>query len=257
MGRNIAIVTGASSGIGKRIALGVAEQYEIDELWIVARSKDRLEALQEDVAVKVRPIPCDLTLPESVAQIKALLEAEKPTVSVLVNASGYAILDRFDSVSEEENLGMIDLNCRALTDLTYIALPYLTEGSIVVNIASMSSFQPAPYISVYAATKAYVLSFSRALNQELKNRKIRVLAICPYWTQTAFFDRSAKHTAIDRKNIDYIYDPDFIAKTTLKAMKKKRDYVVPGAYAKFLRALIKIFPASVAMKVFMWQQKVK
>ena len=255
MAKKIAIVTGASSGIGKKLALGVAERYEIDELWAVARSRERLEALQADTEVTVRAIPVDLTTPEAISTLNAMLEEEQPHVSVLINASGYGMFERFENISAEDNLGMIDLNCRALTAVTQTALPYLGEGGIIVNIASMAAFQPVPYINVYAATKAYVLSFSRALNRELKSRKIKVLAVCPFWTKTAFFDRSNKNSVI--QHFEVMYDPAFIAEKTLKAMKKKKDYVVPGAYAKFTHALTKILPHSFVMKEFLRRQRLK
>ena len=255
MSKTVALVTGASSGIGKEFALRVCKEYAVDELWVVARNLERLQSLQEEVEVPVKAISLDLTATESGAALRELLEAEQPQIKILCNASGFGKFERFDETAEEDNLGMIDLNCRALTQITYTCLPYLCEGSKIVNIASIAAFQPIPYGTVYAATKSYVLSFSRALNRELKSRKISVLAVCPYWTKTAFFDRANTHGVIT--HFDCMYEPKFIIDKTFRAMKKKKDYVVPGAMAKLTRALTKILPHSLVMSVFLKQQKLK
>ncbi len=251
--KKIAVITGASSGIGRVFALEIPKQYHLDEVWVIARGKEKLEALQAEISVPVRAIPLDLTEKESGEALRALLEQETPDVRVLLNASGYGKFERFDRIPEADNLGMIDLNCRALTQFTQIALPYLSEGSVIVNIASIAAFQPIPYGSVYAASKAYVLSFTRALNRELKPKKIRALAVCPFWTKTAFFDRSNQTGVIT--HFDCMYTPEFIVKKSLRAMKKKKDYVVPGFKAKLTRALTKIFPHKMVMSIFMRQQK--
>lgn len=249
----IAIVTGASSGMGRELALRIAKEYQIDELWAVARGREALEALQGECNVRVRPIPLDLTREESLDRLKELLQEERPELSVLVNASGFGIFDSVENTGEEDLRGMIALNCTALTLLTRVSAPYLCKESVVVNIASIASFEPVPYGSVYAATKAYVLSFSRALNREWKKKGVRVLAVCPYWTKTAFFDRSNKKGVITR--FGCMYDPAFIARRTLRAMKKgRRDYIVPGATAKATRAAAKLLPHSLVISVFLRQQ---
>lgn len=253
MKKKIAIVTGASSGMGREFALRVADERQIDEIWAVARGEERLNALTNELKTPVRAIPLDLTDVESGRKIEAMLAEEQPEIAVLCNASGYGMFERFDRISERDNLGMIDLNCRALTQLTYLCLPYLAEGSVVVNIASVAAFQPVPYINVYAATKAYVLSFSRALNRELKPRGVRVLAVCPYWTKTAFFDRSNKNAVITR--FDCMYETAFIIDKTFRAMKGKKDYVVPGTFAKLTHAMTKLLPHRTVMNVFLRQQK--
>ena len=188
----IAIVTGASSGIGKLLATGLEAHAAFDELWVIARGEEKLKALQSEVKVPVRAIPLDLTKAESVETVKALLAEEKPAVSVLINASGYGVFERFDRIPEKDVSGMTDLNCRALALMMYAVLPYCEKGSVIVNIASVAAFQPVPFGAEYAATKAYVLALSRAVNKEMKPRGIRVLAVCPYWTKTAFFDETAK-----------------------------------------------------------------
>ena len=253
--KRIAIVTGASSGIGKLIAQGLPQRYEVDELWLIARNEDRLLALGETVSVPIRALSLDLTEKESVSMLTALLAEEQPDVCVLVNASGYGKFERFDRIGQDDAAGMVDLNCRALTLVMRAVLPYCTQGSIIVNIASVAAFQPVPFGAEYAATKAYVLALSRAVNLELRPRKIRVLAVCPYWTKTAFFDRANPQGLIT--HFDCMYDPAFIAKKTFSAMKKKKDYVVPGFVAKATHAATKLLPHSLVMRVFIGQQKLK
>ena len=255
MQKHIAIVTGASSGIGRELAAGLGRTYPLDEIWAVARSRGRLEELGKIVTIPVRVIAADLTAREGLSPVSEALAADMPIVDVVVNASGFGMFERFDRVSEEDSLGMVDLNCRALTAVTHAVFPYLHAGSKIVNIASMAAFQPIPYGSVYAATKAYVLSFSRALAREWKPLGIKVLAVCPYWTKTAFLGRSHAEGVI--KKFEVMYEPSFIAKKTLAAMEKKRDYIVPGVYSKLTHALTKLLPHSLVMRVFMRRQGLK
>lgn len=253
--KRIGIVTGASSGIGKLLAEGLPSHCEVDEIWAIARSKERLEQLAPALPVPVRAVAMDLTREESLAALGELLHTERPDVRVLINAGGFGVFERFDRISEEDAAGMIDLNCRALTLLMRAVLPYCTRGSTVINIASVAAFQPVPFGAEYAATKAYVLSLSRAVDRELRPRGIRVLAVCPYWTKTAFFDRANGNAVIT--HFDCMYEPAFIAKKTFAALKKRRDYVVPGFVAKATHAATKLLPHALVMRVFLAQQKLK
>ena len=158
----------------------------------------------------------------------------------------------------EEDLGMIDLNCRALVAMTKLVLPYMNDGAKIIESASVAAFQPIPYINVYGASKAFVLSFSRALNREVKKRGIRVMALCPFWTKTAFFDRAVRkdEEAVVKKYVA-MYDTSFIIDRAWKALARGRDHVVPGFKAKAQVALVKILPHSIVMSIWMKQQKLK
>ncbi len=254
----IAIVTGASSGIGREFVKTLKDRGPFDEVWVIARNEERLKALQEDVPFPVRPVPADLSDPAFIGKIEQLLAAEKPDVRLLINASGYGKFDAVEKLSMEDDLGMIDLNCRALVAMTKLVLPYMGEGAKIIEIASVAGFQPIPYINVYGASKAFVLSFSRALNREVKKRGIQVMALCPFWTKTAFFDRAVKKNeeAVVKKYVA-MYEPSFIVKTAWKALDRKKDHVVPGFKAKMQVALVKILPHSMVMSVWMKQQKLK
>ncbi|MBE6632283.1 MAG: SDR family NAD(P)-dependent oxidoreductase [Ruminococcaceae bacterium] len=259
MRKKIAIITGASSGIGKQFALKLKDHGNYDEVWAIARNAERLAALRDELPFPVKTLSVDLTKSESIDELKKILAEEDPLISLLINCSGYGKFEAMAALTFEENVGMIDLNCRALTEMTYISLPYMEEGSEIVNIASVAAFQPIPYINVYGATKAYVLSFSRALNRELKGRGIRSFAVCPFWTKTAFFDRAVneeKEAVV--KKYAAMYEPEYIVDYAWKAMKNKnKDYCIPGLIAKMQVFMVKILPHKLIMSIWQSQQKLK
>lgn len=255
----IAVITGASSGIGREFVRTLSSHGQYDEVWAIARNTERLEALKNDTNIPVRPISLDLSAADAPQKYSELLDLHKPQVSLLINCSGYGKFEATDKISLEQNLGMIDLNCRALTAIAYLTLPYMARGSEMINIASVAAFQPIPYINVYGASKAYVLSFSRALGRELAPRGIHVLAVCPFWTKTAFFDRAVNRDsdAIVKKYVA-MYTPEFIVKKAWSALKNKsKDYVIPGFKAKMQVLAVKVLPHSIVMRIWMSQQKLK
>ena len=249
----IAIITGASSGMGREFVLQLDAAQEYDEIWVIARRKDRLEALAGEVRAKLRPIAMDLTDPASLDAYRALLEEEKPQVATLVNAGGFGKFGAFADTPLDQLLNMIDLNTKALTAITHITLPYLTRGSEIYQMGSMSSFQPVPYIDVYGATKAYVLSFSRALGMELKPRGIRVIAVCPFWVKTEFFDR-----AVTDDTITYyvrFYEAKNVVSQALRDMKRGKDVSIHGKYSQMQVFATKLLPHKTVMKIWCKQQK--
>ncbi|MBR5751356.1 MAG: SDR family NAD(P)-dependent oxidoreductase [Clostridia bacterium] len=250
--KKIAIITGASSGMGKRFVETLDEYGQFDEVWAVARRREVLETLPCPYPVK--PVALDLSKPESMAEFARLLESEKPRVGLLINAAGYGKFDAVMDLPLEENLGMTDLNCRALTAMCQLTVPYMEKGGLIINIASMAAFQPIPYIAVYGATKAFVLSYSRALNREL--RDVDVMAVCPYWTKTAFFDRAVSGNAVVKKYA-VMYKPEDIVFRAWKDAKKRKEVSVYGFTAKGQRLLVKLLPHSFVMRVWMRQNRLK
>ena len=255
----IAVITGASSGIGRQFVRTLSAHGEYDEVWAIARNAERLESLKTETTIPVRPISLDLSNTEALQEYAALLEQTKPQVALLINCSGYGKFEATENISLEQNLGMIDLNCRALTAIAYMTLPYMSAGSEMINIASVAAFQPIPYINVYGASKAYVLSFSRALGREVAPRGIRVLAVCPFWTKTAFFDRAVnKDSDTIVKKYVAMYTPEFIVKKAWWALgKKNKDYVIPGFKAKMQVLAVKLLPHKIVMSIWMAQQGLK
>ena len=252
----IAIITGASSGMGRQFVLQLSKAEKFDEIWVIARRKERLEALKSEVDAPIVPVPLDLTLPESYKVYENLLAEKKPQVSVLVNCSGFGKFGTYEQIPLSESLSMIDLNCKALVALTELTLPYMKEGSKIVELDSLSAFQPVPYLNVYGATKAFVLSYSRALNKEVKKRGIRVMAVCPGWVKTDFFDRATATSDDAVTYFNILYEPEDIVRTAIKDLYKgKKDVSVHGLPVKAQILLVKLLPHSLVMKIWLKQQK--
>jgi short-subunit dehydrogenase len=249
----IAVITGASSGMGREFVKQLDAQNTFDEIWVIARRKDRLESLAAEVKAPIRPICLDLSAKESYDEYAALLAAEKPDVAILVNGSGFGRFGAFEDISLEDQLSMIDLNDKALVAMTYLTLPYMKEGAQIYQIDSLSSFQPVPYINVYGATKAFVLSFSRALNVELKKRRIRVMAVCPGWVRTEFFDRAVTDDTITYYN--RYFDADEVVARALRDMKKGKDVSVCGFSIRLQVLATKLLPHRMVMWIWCRQQK--
>lgn len=250
--KRIAVITGASSGMGREFVYAVDKEFQLDEIWVIARRKERLEELQGECRTPVRPIPMDLTDSASFAAYKELLEAEKPQVHLLINAAGYGLFGTFDEMELDNQLGIIDLNDKALTAMCLLSLPYMQKGDSIINLGSNSSWQPVPYLSVYGATKAYVLSFSRAIGRELKSKGIFVMCVCPGWIKTEFMDR-----AVHDDTITY-YDRWYTAKQVIdKAMKdfrKKKKVSILGFPVRMQVRMVKLLPVDWIMNIWCKQQ---
>lgn len=185
--RTIAVVTGASSGLGWEFARLIDAQVKVDELWLVARRKDRLEALAKLIKnCEPRVVEADLSMLHGVEKLAMLWSEPDIRVRLLINNAGYGLYGPFESVDLEPQLSMIDLNVRALTALCGRAKPYLAEGSTVINIASLAAFSPLGNFAVYAATKAFVMNFSLALAAEWEAQKIHVCTVAPGPVATEF-----------------------------------------------------------------------
>ncbi len=256
MNKKIAVITGASSGIGKEFVETLSDFGTFDEVWVIARRKEKLEELNIDFPKKI--ISLDLSQRESYLKYEALLSEENPEIKLLINASGFGKFSKTDEIPLKENMNMLDLNCQAVMAMCQISLPFMKEGSKIINIASVAAFQPIPYINVYSGSKAFVLYFSRGLNRELKSRKISVLAVCPFWTKTEFFSRAIrKDTDAVVKKYTAMYTPKQIVKRTLRDLKKGKDVSKFGFVARFQAFLAKILPHNFVMSYWMHQQKLK
>lgn len=256
--KKIAVITGASSGMGRRFAETVNEWGSFDEVWCIARRADRLEELRASVPYPVKGISLDLTDRASFAVYAELLKTEEVEVGLLVNASGFGKFAAAMDTPLEVNLNMVDLNCQALMALCQLTVPYMGKGGRIINIASVAADQPIPYINVYAATKAFVLRYSRALNRELRSRGIGVTAVCPFWTKTEFFGRAiaADEEPVVKKYVA-MYEPDQIVFRAWRDAKRGKDVSRYGFKARGQSLLTKIVPHSIVMDVWMGQQKLK
>ena len=254
---NIAIVTGASSGMGREFVRQLSEYVQVDAIWAIARRAEALEALKEEVSVPVRPIILDLLREENFRTIRQLLEAEKPEVKLLVNAAGFGKFGAYHKVSLEDDCRMIDLNCKALLAMTRLCLPYMGSGSHILQLDSLSAFQPVPYITTYGATKAFVLSYSRSMNRELKPRGIRVMAMNPGWVKTEFFNHAFQTNGDGEvQYFDRLYEAKDVVRTGLRDLyRSRKDYSVHGLPVKLQVLAVKIVPHSIVMNIWQKQQK--
>lgn len=251
--KKIAVITGASSGMGREFVYAIDKDSELDELWVIARREERLLELQSQVRAKIRPVVLDLLDRSSLSQFKALLEIEKPEVMVLVNAAGFGLFGEYTEMDMEKQLEIIDLNDRALTGMTYITLPYMPDGAQIYNMGSMSSFQPVPYINVYGASKAYVLSFSKALRVELCRRNIRVMAVCPGWIQTEFFSHAIHDDTVSYFN--RYYGPKEVIEKAVRDMHRNKPVSILGLPERLQVLGVKLLPTRFVLKTWCKQQK--
>ena len=184
----IAIITGASSGLGVELYKEMQKE-QLDEVWIIARREGRLNEIASEYGkIKTRVIPMDITVSDNVRALKELIEAEKPDIRFFVNNAGFGTVGNLDEADYIKQGQMVDLNVKALTELSVIALPFMSRGSCLINTCSIASFVPNARMTVYSSTKAYVMSFTRALRYELKKKKINATAICPGPMSTEFLN---------------------------------------------------------------------
>jgi len=248
----IAVITGASSGMGREFVYAIDKAFDLDELWVIARREERLKALQEKCRAKVRPLPMDLLDEKSFDTYKALLDEEKPEIQVLVNGAGFGLFGTFVEMDLKTQLDSVRVNSIALTAFCHISIPYMPKGSKIINIASNSSWQPVPYINVYGSSKAYVLNFSRALGVEVKDKGIHVMAVAPGWIQTEFFDHAVHDDTI--KYMDKIYPPEQVIEKAMKDLAKNKTVSILGFPVRMQVRAIKFLPNSLVMKIWCKQQ---
>lgn len=250
--KRIAVVTGASSGLGKEFARQITCLYRhLDAVWIVARRTEQLEELSceldKEYHMAVKIFDGDLSRDYIFERIARELEKDRADIRMLVNCAGYGKMGRFSEIDEEEQLGMITLNCRALTKMIYICMPHFSGGTRIINVASAAAFSPQPGFAVYAATKSYVKSFSHGIGAELKERGIYVTAVCPGPVETRFFARSGnlpgRSGSVRRADAAQV-----VHKALLDAAKKK-NVSVYGAFMKGTRIAAKFVPDSIAAGV--------
>ena len=254
---NIAIVTGASSGMGREFVLQLKDYVHVDEIWVIARRLEALESLKTEVSVPVRPIALDLTDPAAFPTLENLLAEAKPNIKLLVNAAGFGKFGSHYRISPEDEAKMIDLNCKALVLMTRLCLPYMEKGAHILQLDSLSAFQPVPYITTYGATKAFVLSYSRGMNRELRPKGIRMMAMNPGWVKTEFFDHAMKtNESCEVQYFNRLYEAKDCVATGLKDLyKSKKDYSVHGLPVKLQVLGVKILPHRLVMNIWQNQQK--
>ncbi len=246
-----AVITGASSGLGKEYINAIIAQYpSVDAFWLVARRKELLREIAEAHPDKtIAAISLDLTKDESIGVFEQLLKENNPEIKVLVNNAGFGKCEDFFSSNRRSQTEMVDLNCRALTGITRLCLPYMLDDSLVLNVSSIAAFAPTPRMSVYCATKSFVLALSKALHDELRPRGIKVLAVCPGPMNTDFWNIAnvpeGKSRLIDR--LPRVL-PKEVAEGSLRAAKRGKLVYTKDFVYKIYRVLAKILPHSFIME---------
>lgn len=245
----IALVTGASSGIGRDFVRAL-DSYGYDEIWAVARREDQLLSLAEECGTKVRALPLDLRDGTSFTKLGGLLREEGAEIRYLVCAAGFGRFGSSDEIGNEDVQGMIDLNCAALVKTTNLALAYMKSGARIIEVASASAFQPLPYMNVYAATKAFVRSYSLSLGYELRGRGITVCALCPGWVRTQFIGNAEKTDSHAVTSFPGMSESADIVRKALRDAERGKSICVPGAMYKAQRIAARLLPASAMMAVW-------
>lgn len=240
----IAVITGASSGLGEEFARQVVKRYKgIEELWLIARREEKLNELSESINIPCKVLPMDLNNESAIKSYEQLLEDLKPEICVLINSAGYGKIGKFKELDLSDQLGMIDLNIKALIKMTYISLPYLNKKAKILQIASSAGFMPQPCFNVYAATKSFVLNFSRALHYELKEKNITVTAVCPGPVKTEFFDVASDEgkPTLPIKQLTMANAEDVVKKALIDAANEKQVSTY-GTLINMFKILSKVVP---------------
>ena len=249
---DIIVVTGAASGLGKEFISQIKNKETYDEIWAIDYNKELLVELEKEDN-KIKGICIDLT--KDINKYKDKL-SKNINIKILANCAGFGIFDHSENIDLDTKLNMIDLNVKAYVSMIDYSLPYMTSGSKIMNIASCAGFEPIPYINCYAATKSFIVSYSRALNEELKYRNIHVLCVCPFWTKTNFFDRAVMK---DKKEVvikySVMYNKEDVINKAIKDLYANKDMSVYGKLNKVQRLLVKLIPHKLVMKIWMKQQK--
>ena len=248
----IAVVTGASSGIGCEFVYAVDKKYTFDEIWVIARRAERLEALKGKCRNTIRPVALDLAVDADLKAYAELLEKEKPEIALLVNAAGCGVFGPFEEKDLDALLHSARLNALSLTAMCHLSLPCMKSGSAIINMGSNSSWQPVPYQAVYGASKSYVLSLSRAIGRELRPRGVHVMCVCPGWIKTEF-QQHAEHDEYIRY-VDRWYGPEEVAAQAMKDLEKKKTVSILGAPVRRQVALVKHLPVDMVMDIWCRQQ---
>ncbi len=237
--------------MGQEFARQINEKcLGIDEIWLIARRRDRLEDLADELTAKVKVFAMDLCAEDAYGELRDALIREKPQICIAVNCAGFGKTGPFIQIDEEASLGMIDLNCRALTKMTYLLLPYMKKKSYLIQVASVAGILPQPNFAVYAASKAYVLSLSRALREELRSKGVCVTAVCPGPVATDFFAIAEETGSAFALKKYFMAKKEKVVAKALKDTFHKKDVSVYGVSMNALRILVKIVPQRLILYIY-------
>jgi short-subunit dehydrogenase len=249
-----ALITGASRGIGRELALGLAQRGY--DLLVVARSESQLQALAQEVQATYQRqayvLALDLTQPDAASKVATWASQHTPTgLAVLVNNAGYGLWGRFEKLNLEEQLNMLQLNLTLPVQLTYALLPQLRQAprGYILNVASTAAYQAVPSLTVYAASKAFVVSFSRGLRYELKDTSISVTCLSPGATTTDFTSRAGMGAELQAVANKVSMTPAAVAAAGLQALFAGEAELIPGVLNKVSAGLTSVVPKIIVEKI--------
>ncbi len=238
----VAIITGATGGLGMEFTRLVNSYDYVDSIWTVGRNREKLNMLESSYK-KVIPLCADFS-DNGLSTISQKLEDEKPDIKLLINNAGIGYLGAYEEMGIKSVEDFCNLNCTVPAELISLVLPYMHENSGILNISSASSFQPNPYLSLYSASKVFLKNLSRSLYMELKPRKISVTAVCPGWIDTDMLPKN-----VNGKRIKYmgIISAKKVAEKALRDNRRGKDISTPGWFSKYFRVYSKITPTRLVM----------
>lgn len=254
--KKIAIITGASSGLGREFARIINKKKNIQEIWAIARHQDKLEALKAQLGDKIKPIPMDLSDVSQTEALGQMLSDSSATVCYLINNAGYGKFASYDDLSIKESINMLNLNIDAVVAMGLTCIPYMCKGAHIINIASQAAFQPLPYMNLYSASKAFVRSYTRALHIELKDRGITATAVCPGWMKTNFMERADIGAS---KNISNFFGMSSVRKVAQKAIADAdhgKDLSIYSLHVNICHIFSKLLPNKLMMSFWLHQQHI-
>jgi len=240
----IAIITGASSGIGKEFAVQLDTTENYDEIWLIARSEDRLKQLGETLSTTCKVIPLDLEDEDAIDSLENLLNESGEDVNICVNSAGFGLNGDFRELSREEQLQMIDLNCRSVVQLSHLLIPFMPKGAHFINISSSAGAAPLGAFAIYGASKSFVTSFSYGLAAELHQLGIGMTIVTPGSVDTDFQKRSRGSCNRKKKLFSKKATAEEIVTEALKDMKRGKMISAFGFSAKLSLFLGKVLSHS-------------
>lgn len=254
--KKIAIITGASTGLGREFVKLIKNKDEIEEIWAIARHEDKLNKLRKQMGKKIKPISMDMSDRTLIEKFGRMLSESDVEVHYLINNAGYAKFCSYNDLSVEDSLNMIDLNIGGVVAMGLVCIPYMPKGSHIINIASQAAFQPLPYQNLYSSTKAFVRNYTRALNVELKDRGITTTAVCPGWIKTDLYNRADIGASKATRRFCGMTTPDKVAKKAMADADRCKDISIYSFYVNFCHIVAKLLPQQLMMKFWLFQQHI-
>ncbi len=248
--KSLAIITGATGGLGKAFTKHLID--EVDEVWAIGRNIEKLNNLKEMFGAKIKRYSVDLSDIANLDIIKNELDKDEYTVKYLVNNAGSGRMAPSSDFSAQEIASHINTHNTSMAVLCNICIPYMKSGSHIINVASQSAFQPVAYINLYAASKAFCCSYSRALNMELKGSGIGVTVACPGWIKTDLLQSEMNGHKI---KFPHLAQADDVVIKTIRDTKNGKDVSVYSTYVKTMRFFSKVYPHKWIMNI--WLKSIK